>query len=47
MKERQRCEIFSRIVGYLRPINHCNVGKQAEWKDRKTFNINSKKRTTC
>jgi len=31
------CEIYSRIVGYLRPIKQWNKGKQAEFKMRKTF----------
>lgn len=32
-----KCEVYSRIVGYLRPVQQWNEGKQAEWKDRKTF----------
>lgn len=32
-----RCEIYSRIVGYLRPIDNWNDGKKAEWNDRVTF----------
>jgi len=35
--ERQRTEVYSRVVGYLRPIEQWNNGKQAEFKDRKTF----------
>jgi len=31
------CEIWSRPVGYLRPVEQWNNGKQAEFKDRKTF----------
>jgi len=38
-----RCEVYSRVCGYLRPINQWNEGKQAEWKDRKTFNKNDTK----
>ncbi len=45
--ERTKCEVYSRIVGYLRPIKQWNVGKQAEWKDRKTFKIDSKKIKGC
>jgi ribonucleoside-triphosphate reductase len=33
------CEIYSRVVGYLRPINQWNRGKQQEFEDRKTFTI--------
>lgn len=35
--KRQPCEVYSRIVGYLRPVQYWNKGKQAEWCDRKTF----------
>ncbi|TAJ13968.1 ribonucleoside triphosphate reductase [Marinilabiliaceae bacterium JC017] len=31
------CEVFSRIVGYLRPISHWNDGKQEEFAERKLF----------
>ena len=33
-----KCEVYSRIVGYMRPIDHWNDGKKAEFEDRKTFN---------
>ncbi len=36
------CEIYSRIVGYLRPIQNWNKGKQQEFKERKTFQVNEK-----
>jgi ribonucleoside-triphosphate reductase len=32
-----RCEVYSRIVGYLRPVDHWNDGKQSEFSDRKLF----------
>lgn len=31
------CEVYSRIVGYLRPIGQWNDGKQEEFEDRKLF----------
>lgn len=31
------CEIYSRIVGYLRPVSQWNDGKKAEFKLRKNF----------
>ncbi|MCB5265868.1 MAG: ribonucleoside triphosphate reductase [Candidatus Cloacimonetes bacterium] len=34
---KKNCEIFSRIVGYLRPVSQWNEGKQAEFKLRTTF----------
>jgi len=33
------CEVYSRIVGYLRPVQQWNVGKKAEFKQRVTFTI--------
>lgn len=35
----EECEIYSRIVGYIRPVNQWNKGKKAEFKNRKTFNM--------
>ncbi|MBU3964564.1 ribonucleoside triphosphate reductase [Patescibacteria group bacterium] len=35
----QSCEVYSRVVGYLRPVNQFNVGKRQEFKDRKAFNL--------
>ena len=35
--ERMKAEVYSRIVGYLRPVEQWNDGKQAEFKDRKTY----------
>jgi len=31
------CEVYSRIVGYLRPVGAWNDGKKAEWNVRKTY----------
>ena len=33
----KKTEIYSRVVGYLRPIDQYNPGKQAEFKQRKMF----------
>lgn len=32
-----KCEVYSRIVGYLRPVDQWNDGKQAEFTIRRTF----------
>lgn len=37
--KRQECEVYSRIVGYLRPIQQWNDAKTAEFFDRKIFKI--------
>ncbi len=34
-----RCEIYSRIVGYLRPTSQWNQGKQEEFRIRKIFKV--------
>lgn len=34
---RQACEVVSRSMGYLRPIKYFNIGKRAEFEERKTF----------
>lgn len=31
------CEVWSRVVGYYRPVSSWNDGKQEEFKDRKEF----------
>jgi len=36
--QRQECEVYSRVVGYLRPVQQWNDAKQAEFSDRKTYN---------
>jgi len=36
--KRQPCEVYSRVVGYLRPVGQWNKGKQAEFFDRKEYN---------
>ena len=33
------CEIYSRIVGYLRPVSQWNRGKKEEFRLRKTFKV--------
>ena len=35
----ENCEVFSRVVGYISPVNQWNEGKTEEFKTRKTFNI--------
>jgi anaerobic ribonucleoside-triphosphate reductase len=35
--KRTKCEIYSRVCGYLRPTFTWNDGKQEEFRDRKVF----------
>jgi ribonucleoside-triphosphate reductase len=32
-----QCEVYSRVVGYYRPVSNWNAGKQAEFRDRALF----------
>lgn len=35
----KKCEVYSRVVGYLRPVQQWNKGKQKEFRDRKEFDL--------
>lgn len=37
MNKRTRCEIWTRVMGYHRPVSHFNIGKKAEHYSRKHF----------
>lgn len=34
---RQACEVFSRSMGYIRPVKNFNIGKKQEFEDRALF----------
>jgi ribonucleoside-triphosphate reductase len=36
---KQPCEVYSRIVGYYRPVGQWNNGKQQEFEERKVFKL--------
>jgi hypothetical protein len=36
---RQRTEVYSRVVGYLRPVAQWNKGKKSEWADRIDYTV--------
>mgnify|MGYP001049200204 CR=1 FL=1 len=33
------CEVYSRIVGYLRPVQNWNKGKRQEFEDRQAYRV--------
>jgi anaerobic ribonucleoside-triphosphate reductase len=35
--ERTRCEVWSRVMGYHRPVSSWNIGKKEEHKERLCF----------
>ncbi len=42
----ERTEVYSRVVGYLRPVNQWNTGKQAEFNARNHFQVDEVKNET-
>ena len=36
--ERQRCEVWTRVMGYHRPMASFNTGKKGEFHERTYFN---------
>jgi ribonucleoside-triphosphate reductase len=36
-EDEQPCEVYSRVVGYLRPVQQWNKGKKSEYQQRKPF----------
>ena len=43
----QTTEIYSRVVGYFRPVQSWNTGKKEEFKDRKEYALNSDPGKDC
>lgn len=35
--ERVPCQVFTRVMGYLRPVSAYNIGKKSEFYSRKYF----------
>jgi len=40
-KKKVPCEVYSRIVGYLRPVAYWNKGKKQEFEDRVVYRVSS------
>lgn len=36
-EERQKCEVWTRVMGYHRPVSSFNIGKKGEFKERLFF----------
>ncbi len=46
VKCESECEVYSRVVGYLRPVKQWNRGKKEEFKQRKEYAIDEDRRTS-
>ena len=44
---KSECEVYSRIVGYIRPVKQWNKGKKAEFINRKTFDMSKAEECSC
>jgi len=42
MSCKAKTEVYSRVVGYYRPVQQWNKGKKAEYQDRVTFKVTGK-----
>lgn len=47
MCERTKCERYTRIAGYFRPVDSWNEGKRSEFNDRKMFNVKEEDIMAC
>lgn len=36
-EKRQKCEIWTRVMGYYRPVSQFNMGKKSEYNQRVLF----------
>jgi len=36
--KRVPCLVYSRVVGYVTPVQNWNKGKRQEWRERKVYN---------
>ena len=35
----EKCEVYSRVTGYFRPVANWNKGKKEEFRDRRTYRV--------
>lgn len=38
--QRTKCEIYTRVMGYFRPVSHFNIWKKSEFYERQYFKEN-------
>ncbi|MCK9372220.1 MAG: anaerobic ribonucleoside-triphosphate reductase [Sulfuricurvum sp.] len=44
--ERTRCMVYTRVMGYHRPVESFNLGKKGEHKERQCFSESPKRHET-
>lgn len=45
--ERQQCEVWTRVMGYHRPVASFNVGKKSEHRQRRFFKHDEDSKQPC
>lgn len=45
--ERQKCEVYSRVMGYYRNVNSFNIGKKSQFAEREFFKIKNACGCSC
>ncbi|MFC1607388.1 anaerobic ribonucleoside-triphosphate reductase [Candidatus Latescibacterota bacterium] len=45
-EERQTCEVWTRVMGYYRPVSEFNIGKKSEHADRFYFSESTAQQST-
>lgn len=40
----RKCEVYSRVCGYHRPVKSWNIGKREEFAERKVFDLKKGRR---
>ena len=38
-EERSKCQVWSRVMGYMRNVNSFNIGKKSEFRERVFFKL--------
>lgn len=46
-EQRTRCTVYTRVMGYHRPVESFNLGKQGEFKQRRHFNYLKTQNVSC
>jgi hypothetical protein len=46
-KKRTRCEIYTRVMGYFRPVSQFNIWKKSEFYSRTYFKQESPNKEFC
>lgn len=44
--KRQRCEVWTRVMGYFRPVSQFNAGKKSEYAERVLLKVEDVKAVT-